>query len=233
MAVAALFDVDGTLLARNSAPLYMRHLRRTGQARRRDMALTLYYLLRYKFGLLDIEATAGQSMRFVVGKSEQALRDDARVWYERDVRQWVYPQMAALVAAHRRLGHVTAIVTSATGYLAEPLAAELGIAHFLATELVVRDGLFTGEVVRPLCYAAGKVHWARALAAREGFDLSTSYFYTDSITDLPLLECVGHPRIVCPDPPLRRLARRRNWPVFWPKLGNQAPLPLAASESGG
>src|SRR5262245_10302360 len=70
MRVAALFYVDGTLLARNSATLYMRHLRRTGQATRRDVAWTLYYLLRYKFGLLDIDGTVGESMRFVRGKAE-------------------------------------------------------------------------------------------------------------------------------------------------------------------
>lgn len=229
MAVAAFFDVDGTLLARNSAPLYMRHLRRTGQATRRDVAWTLYYLLRYRFGLLDIEGTFRESMRFVRGKSEPMVRADSRAWYERDVRRWVYPQMAGLVAAHAAAGHVTALVTSATRYLAEPLATELHIRHFLVTELVVEEDVFTGEAVRPLCYGDGKVHWARALAAREGIDLSASYFYTDSVTDLPLLEAVGHPRIVHPDPPLRRLAKRRGWPILRPTLGAGAPLPLAAT----
>ena len=72
-----------------------------------------------------------------------------------------------------------------------------------------------------------------ALAEREGVDLAASYFYTDSITDLPLLEAVGHPRVVCPDVPLRRLARRRGWPVVWPKLGEKSALPLAAPEVEG
>ena len=228
MAVGAFFDVDGTLLARNSAPLYMRHLRRTGQARRRDVAKTLYYLVRYKFGLLDLEATLDESMRFVRGKSEDAVRTDAEAWYRRDVRRWLYPQMTALVGEHRQAGHVTVIATSATRYLAEPLAGELGIAHFLVTQLVVRDGVFTGEAIRPACYGKGKVHWARELADQSGIDLAASYFYTDSITDLPLLEAVGHPRIVHPDPPLRRLAQRRGWPILWPALGETRALPLAA-----
>jgi hypothetical protein len=66
--VGAFFDVDGTLIARNSATLYMRHLRRTGQARRRDLAWTLYYLLRYKLGRLDIDEALQESMRFVRGR---------------------------------------------------------------------------------------------------------------------------------------------------------------------
>ena len=228
MTVGAFFDVDGTLLARNSASLYMRHLRRTGQARRRDVAKTLYYLLRYKFGLLDLEVALAESMRFVRGRSETAVRTDAQAWYQSDVRRWLYPQMTGLVAEHHRAGHVTVIATSATRYLAEPLAGELGIAHFLVTQLVVRDGIFTGEPIRPVCYGGGKVHWARELAARNAIDLAASYFYTDSITDLPLLEAVGNPRIVHPDPPLRRLAQRRGWPVLRPALGESRALPLAA-----
>lgn len=230
MAVAAFFDVDGTLLARNSATLYIRHLRRTGQARRRDVAWTLYYLLQYKFGMLDLERTLGESMRFVAGKDEESVRHDCQAWFARDVRPLVYPQMAGLAAAHRRAGHVTALVTSATRYLAEPLAAELGIAHVLVTQLVVREGRFTGEAVRPVCYGPGKVHWARALAEQEGVDLDASYFYTDSITDLPLLEAVGQPRIVHPDPPLRRLALRRGWPILRPRLADATPLAIASPE---
>lgn len=233
MAVAALFDVDGTLLAKNSAPLYMRHLRRTGQATRRDVAWTLYYFVRYRFGLLDIETVVVDSMRFVRGKGEPTVRADSEGWYRRDVRRWLYPQMAGLVDAHRRAGHVVALVTSATRYLAEPLANELGITHFLVTELVVRDGVFTGEVMRPLCYGPGKVELVSRFAAREGLDLAASYFYTDSITDLPLLEAVGRPRIVHPDPPLRRLARSRGWPVLRPGLGENSPLPLEAEGVGG
>ena len=229
MAVGALFDVDGTLIARNSATLYMRHLRRTGQARRRDLAKTLYYLLRYKLGRLDLDEALHESTRFIRGKAEASTRTDAQGWYERDVRQWLYPQMAERVAEHRRAGHVVALVTSATRYLAGPLAAELGIEHFLVTQLVVRDGAFTGEAVRPLCYGAGKVHWARELAAREGIELGASYFYTESITDLPLLEAVGHRRIVHPDLPLRRLAQQRGWPILWPALGERSPLPLAVT----
>ena len=229
MAVGAFFDVDGTLIARNSATLYMRHLRRTGQARRRDLAKTLYYLLRYKLGRLDLDEALQESTRFIRGRTEASTRVDAQGWYERDVRRWLYPQMAERVAEHRRAGHVVALVTSATRYLAGPLAAELGIDHFLVTQLVVRDGTFTGEAIRPLCYGAGKVHWARELAAREGIDLAASYFYTDSITDLPLLEAVGHQRIVHPDIPLRRLAQQRGWPILRPTLGEKSPLPLAVA----
>ena len=219
MAVAALFDIDGTLLARNTAPLYMNHLRRTGQARRRDVARTLYYLFWYKLGLLDVRSALEVSMAFVRGRDEAALAADCVEWYRDTVRPYVFPSMAALVAAHREAGHLTVILTSATRYLAEPLGADLGIGHFLVTELVVRDGRFTGQVIEPVCYGRGKAYWAERFAAEHGVDLTRSYFYTDSITDLPVLDRVGHPRVVHPDPRLRRLAQRRGWQVLRPRLG--------------
>jgi phosphoserine phosphatase len=70
-----------------------------------------------------------------------------------------------------------------------------------------------------VCYGRGKAYWAERFAAEHGVDLTRSYFYTDSITDLPVLDRVGHPRVVHPDPRLRRLAQRRGWQVLRPRLG--------------
>ncbi len=228
MAVGALFDIDGTLIARNSASLYMQHLRRTGQARRRDVAITVYYVLRYKLGLLDVDRALARSMSFIRGKVESTIRADAVRWYHQELRPYLLPAMTATVDAHRRAGHVTAIITSATRYLAEPVAADCGIDHLLFSDLVVQDGCFTGEPVRPVCYGKGKIYWAEQFAAAQGVDLARSYFYTDSITDLPLLERVGEPRAVNPDPRLRRMALRRGWPVLQLRLDETAAAPLDA-----
>ncbi|HSV06054.1 MAG TPA: HAD family hydrolase [Candidatus Binatus sp.] len=232
MAVAALFDLDGTLIARNSAPLYMKHLRQTGQARRRDVARTLYFLAQYKLGLLDIERAMMVSLAWIRGRVEAEVREDCVRWYASMIRPHLLPAMAATVSAHRRAGHVVAILTSATRYLAAPLAADLGIEHILVTQLVVRDGRFTGEAVRPVCYGDGKMYWAERFAAAEGLELDQSYFYTDSITDLPVLERVGEPRVVNPDPRLRRLALRRGWPVLQLGLRETEPAPLERASIG-
>jgi HAD superfamily hydrolase (TIGR01490 family) len=224
VAVAAFFDIDGTLIARNSAPLYMRHLRETGQARRRDVARTLYYVGRYKLGLLDIERAIAVSVDWIRGRDEAAVRADCDRWYEATVRAYLYPAMAATVSAHRQAGHLPVILTSATRYLAEPLARDLGIEHLLCTRLVVSNGRFTGEIVRPVCYAEGKIHWAEELAMAKSLDLRRSYFYTDSITDLPLLDRIGEPRIVNPDPRLGRVAVRRGWPIARLRLDDPGSL---------
>ena len=227
MGVAAFFDIDGTLIARNSAPLYMKHLRETGQAGVRDLARTLYYVWRYRLGLLDIERAMAMSLAWIRGREEAGVRADCDGWYARVIRPYLYPAMAATVAAHRRAGHVPVILTSATRYLAQPLAADLGIEHLLVTQLLVRDGRFTGEAVRPVCYGDGKTYWAERFAAAHDMDLARSYFYTDSITDLPLLERIGEPRVVNPDPRLGRVAARRGWPIVRLRLEDTSPAFIA------
>jgi hypothetical protein len=122
--------------------------------------------------------------------------------------------MTATVEAHRRAGHVLVLLTSATRYLAGPLAADLGIEHMLVTQLVVAGRALHRRGRPPGLLRRREDVLGRALRRQQGIDLARSYFYTDSITDLPVLERVGEPRIVNPDPRLGRLAARRGWPIF-------------------
>ena len=94
-----------------------------------------------------------------------------------------------------------------------PLAELLGVPDLLCTELEVVDGRLTGRHIAPACAGAGKVVYAERYAAEHGVDLGRSYFYTDSYSDLPMLERVGCPRVVNPDPRLRRRARARGWEI--------------------
>jgi HAD superfamily hydrolase (TIGR01490 family) len=117
------------------------------------------------------------------------------------------------VERHRSAGDFIAIVTGATRYVAEPLARELGIECVVCTELEVENGRFTGRPVDPLCYGDGKLALARRAGEKFGFGLSDATFYSDSITDLPLLAAVGVPVAVNPDARLLRAARRRSWKI--------------------
>ena len=225
MAVAAFFDIDGTLIAKNSGPLYMKFLRQRGEIRRRDALRTIYYFLCYRLNLLDIERAIEHSSHWIRGRAEEEIAAHCRIWYRDMVRQYLMPEMVRRVREHRQAGHLVAILSSTTNYLAEPLAEELDIEHLLVSRRDIRDGPFTGELHRPLCYGDGKIHWARRFAAEHDVDLGASFFYTDSVTDLPMLEIVGHPQVVNPDPLLRRLARRRGWTILQPGAsGNGATL---------
>jgi len=227
VAVAAFFDVDGTLIAKNSGPLYMRYLRSRGEIRRRDALRTLYFYLRYRLNMLDIEAALERSSAWIRGRPEEAVAAHCRHWYEQMVRQWVQPELVRRIVDHKAQGHLVAILSSTTNYLAGPLAADVGIEHLLVSHLVVENGRFTGEARHPLCYGDGKIFWARRFAEEHDVDLAASYFYTDSATDLPMLEIVGHPRVVNPDLFLRRVARRRGWEIL--RLRVEPPAPRRAT----
>ncbi len=129
------------------------------------------------------------------------------------MRPWIFPEAERIVADHLAKGHIVAIVSGATRYIVEPMADHLGIAHTLCTRLEAVDGVLTGKVEEPVCLDEGKIHWVKELMRTEEIDLARSFFYTDSVTDLPLLDLVGHPVVTNPDPMLYAPRPFVAWPV--------------------
>jgi HAD superfamily hydrolase (TIGR01490 family) len=211
--IGAFFDMDKTLIAENSGSLYMKYRYERGEVDGWDLAKGLYAYLRYKAGVLDIRAFTQGAMLEFRGQSERKLLREAREFVERLVLPTVYPEAVEAVREHQKQGHVVAIVSGATKFVVKPLAEALGIKHYLYTRLEVEHGRFTGRVIDPICFEEGKIYWLQQFIDERGIDLAKSWFYTDSVTDLPLLDLVGHPVAVNPDPFLFRAARRRSWPV--------------------
>jgi len=212
--IAALFDMDLTLLDRSSGLLYVRYMLRTGRVRRRDAARAMWWGLLSRIGLLDMQNLIPRMVVDVTGDSAEEARTVSNQWFADDVAPHITERGRQRVEEHRAKGHVVAIVSGSTQFAVGPMAEHLGIpGQYVCTRLESRDGRLTGQVVPPVCYGTGKVVWAERFADEHGVDLSASYFYTDSITDLPLLERVAHPVAVNPDPRLRRLAQKRGWPV--------------------
>ena len=223
--IGAFFDVDKTLISENSGSLYMKYRYARGEIGAWDLAKGLGAYLRYKAGILDIAAwTKGMMLQFR-GQSEAELAAEAAEWFDEMVAETVYPDAARQVQEHLEAGHEVVIVSGATRFVVEPLAERLGVRHILYTRLEVEDGLFTGRVIEPICFEEGKIYWLQQLIEERGIELAKSYFYTDSITDLPLLELVGHPVVTNPDPLLYRAALKRHWPVrFFRDPREPAPL---------
>lgn len=210
---AAFFDVDHTLLAVNSGSRWLRHLWRTGKIRPLRALQALGWLFRYRLALLDLEVVTALAARDYRGDSVAALEAEVREWFVREIAAHVCVEGRARIAEHRANGHVVALLTSGPRFSALPLAELLAVEHVLCTELEAEDGRLTGRHLPPACAGPGKVVYAERFAAARGIDLSRSYFYTDSYSDLPMLERVGHPRVINPDPRLRRRARVRGWEV--------------------
>lgn len=211
---AALFDLDRTLVRQDTASLYVRYQRQIGEATLRDLLKTLYWLGQYTLGVLDITRVVEQALLAMEGVPETVLAARCDDWFRIYVEPHITDGGRDAVRRHRAAGDFCAIVTGTSAYASRPLARRLGIEHVVSTVLEIDErGRFTGRAVRPLCIGEGKVARARALSEAHGFRLEDATFYTDSISDLPLLERVGEPVAVNPDPRLRRIAERRGYRI--------------------
>jgi HAD superfamily hydrolase (TIGR01490 family) len=210
---AAFFDLDGTLLTVNSGRLWMQRERREGRITRGQMGKALFYLLGYRFGLIDMERAMEKALATIRELPEETVRAWTRAWFLEEVLPHVAPGGRPAIEGHRKQGEPCLLLTSSSPYESEVACERLGLDGFISSRYEVREGRFTGGLVRPVCAGEGKVVWAERFAREHGIDLGASAFYTDSITDLPMLLRVGRPVVVMPDPRLRRQARRRGWPI--------------------
>jgi len=141
---------------------------------------------------------------------------------ERLVVPHVYPEAIALVAAHKAAGRQIVIVSTSGREIVEPIGELLGADHVIATRMVIVNGQYTGDF-ELYAYGEEKAAAVRTFAAERGYALGDCFAYSDSITDLPMLEAVGHPNAVNPDRALRAVAARRSWPVTAFSIAPPAP----------
>jgi len=212
MTVAALFDMDNTLLRVETGMSWVRFLYRRGELPPRMVAKAIYWSTLYKLAVLDMEAVFGRLTADLAGDSEAEMIAKCEIWYRDHVAPEVAPAARVAIEHHRQAGHLVVLATGSTQYAARPVARGVGIEHVLSSELEVADGTFTGRAAA-LCFGRHKVTLVEAWAARHDVDLARSYFYSDSYNDLPMLERVGTAIAINPDARLRRHARRRGWPM--------------------
>jgi putative phosphoserine phosphatase/1-acylglycerol-3-phosphate O-acyltransferase len=211
--IGAFFDVDRTLVAGFSVVEFIRDGIVSGRMGPRQMFETALAITQFELGQIGFSSfVAGTSAALRGTEEAEFAAIGERIFRDRLAAD-VYPESRALVAAHLKKGHTVAVVSSATRYQIDPIARDLGIRHVLCTRLEVRDGKFTGAVLKPTCYGEGKAVHARDFAARHAIDLEESYFYTDSDEDLSLLAIVGNPRPTNPNSGLREIAVKRGWPI--------------------
>ena len=211
--IGAFFDIDHTVLEINSGTKWVGYMWKTGQMSPWELVRAVGWTVKYRFGLLDFESMAQRVIAQYEGKDEAPIEAEVQEWFQAEIAWAICTQAREAIAEHRDKGHVVALLTSATRYLSRQVAEALSVEHILCTEVEVSGGRFTGKYSPPACYGPGKVARAEMFAAEHGIDLDASFFYSDSYSDLPMLQRVGEPRVINPDPRLRRFAARNAWPV--------------------
>jgi len=217
LAAAAFYDLEGTLVSTNlvhTLGFYARNQQGVLRSLRKTATTVLS---------LPLFAATDQYSRKVFndlffkrykGETEDRLRFFADELFETVLKPAVFPGAFELIEKSRSLGLRQVCVTGALDFSVEPLMKHLGIETFVANRLEFVNGIATGRLLPPVLAAATKASWIRNYAEQEGINLSESYAYTDSMSDLPMLSIVGHPAAVNPDMRLKQTALHHDWPIL-------------------
>lgn len=213
---AAFFDLDKTVIAKSSTLAFSKPFFAQGLINRRAVLKSAYAQFLFLMSGADhdqMDRMRSYLTNMCTGWDVEQVKSIVGETLHEIVNPLVFAEAADLIADHKLCGRDVVVVSASGEEIVAPIARALGATHAMATRMVVEDGRYTGEIAF-YCYGEGKVEAIRQLAAREGYALEHCYAYTDSITDLPMLETVGHPSVVNPDRALRKEAVARGWPVL-------------------
>jgi len=222
---AAFFDLDKTIIAKSSTLAFGRPFYQSGLLNRRAVLRSAY--AQFVFALAGADEDQMDRMRDYItamctGWDVAQIREIVNETLHDIIDPIVYDEAVERIQQHKSAGQDVVLVSSSGEEVVGPIGAMVGADYVLATRMVVSDdGKYTGEIERYV-YGPEKAEAVRELAAERGYDLAASYAYSDSITDLPLLEEVGHPTAVNPDRALRKIAVERGWPIL--TFANGVPL---------
>lgn len=215
-AAAAFFDLDKTIISKSSTlafvlPFYRHGLINRAQAVRGGLAQVAYRL-----GGADhqqMERIREQVTRLCCGWSVERVTEIVTAHLADIISPLIYIEARGLLDMHKSAGRDVFIVSTSGQEMVGPIGAMLGASGVIATQMCRADGRYTGEM-EFYAYGEAKAHRMRQLAAERDYVLADCFAYSDSFTDLPMLEAVGHPHAVNPDRQLRRVAESRGWPVL-------------------
>lgn len=213
MSIVAFFDLDYTLLKTSSG---LEYIRESIKQHRLSWWTAAQIGLRYQLKLLDF----GQAHTLLIRRVGRYGQAETAEFFRRWVPQRLFPRLApggrSKIEWHLQQGHRVVILSASIEEIVKPVAEHLGLGQdYLCTRLAVENGFYTGTLDGPLCHGPGKVDWVRQWLAQNGlaFPDAAGYFYTDSSSDLPLLELVAQPVAVNPSRKLAKIARARGWPI--------------------
>lgn len=221
---AAFFDLDKTIIAKSSVLAFGKPFYQNGLLNRRAVLRSAY--AQFVFALAGADHDQIERMRayltaMCTGWDVSQVREIVSETLHDIIDPIVYDEAVDLIGEHKAAGRDVVIVSSSGEEVVGPIGAMLGADHVVATQMHVADGKYTGEIGR-YAYGPEKAVAIRELADERGYDLAGSYAYSDSVTDVPMLEAVGHPFVVNADRALRKVAVEKGWPAL--VFSNAVPL---------
>jgi HAD superfamily hydrolase (TIGR01490 family) len=212
--VIAFFDLDHTLLDGSNGGLYARAMVRQGFMKPSSLVWVTWYTILYRLNRLPRSEVYRRTLDAMGQYPVLKMIELMDKGFEEAIMPRLYRGGVDLIRQHKEKGHRTVIATAAGEYIAERVRVQVEADDVIATPIPVKGDHITGELEGPTAFMEGKLEMAEEFAAVHGADLSGCYFYSDSASDLPLLEAVGHPVMVNPQLKLRLATRGRGWPII-------------------
>jgi len=216
MKIAAFFDLDKTILGTTSSLVFTKPLYDQGLIKRADVVRSAYRQFVFSAGSADhvqMEKMRLYLSALVTGWDVAQLKSIVQESLDDKVTPTVHAEAMRLISEHKARGHDIVIISASGSEIVQPIAKLLGADIAIGTELEIFNGKYTGAITF-YAYGPNKAVAIKNLAAEHGYDLSKCFAYSDSVTDLPMLEAVGKPFAINPDSALREVATDRGWPVL-------------------
>lgn len=217
MRAAAFFDLDKTIIAKSSTLAFAGHLSKAGLLSKRSLlkaGIAQAYYQMFGADHDQLERIREEMTQLTKGWDREQISQIVTETVDEVVSPLVYAEALAIIDEHHRAGREVIVISSSPVEVVEPLGKYLGIDRMIGTRSALdEDGKYTGEL-EFYAYGVGKATAMEELAAAEDIDLEASYAYSDSLTDAPMLQIVGHPVAVNPDRELRELAIKNDWQIM-------------------
>ena len=214
---AAFYDLEGTLVSTNlvhTLAFYAKRQQGLWQTAKKSLGTIARLPL---FGVAELYSRNVFNEVFFKsyeGLSYDRLRYFSDELFDEVLKPAIFAGTPDLIAKGKKIGQRQVVITGALDFTIERLMDHLGIDDYKANHMEFVNGYSTGRIIPPVMASATKATWMREYAERENINLSDSYAYSDSISDLPMLSIVGHPVTVCPDMRLKQTAMQHDWPVL-------------------
>ena len=208
------FDLDHTILNDHSAKMIAMQAYRERLLSNHDLFLGFVFSLFYKLHLLHPEIIMSRMARWLKGLSVERIDELIRQVFGENISSCIRSGAKLAVERHKKKNARIVILSAAMSQVCLPVKESLAIHDKICTEMEVLDGKFTGASKGKFCYGEEKLALAKEYCRKHNFTLQNSFYYADSISDLHLLEAVGHPVCVTPDAKLSKIADARGWPVL-------------------
>jgi len=211
---AAFFDIDETIIRINSSRSLVKRAHRTGMMGNRDLVRAIYQVFLYKYNLKDTLKIIHKMGSWIAGVKVDHMKAIVAKIFETDILPAIRPAVVDEIERHRSQGAELIILSSAISIICQLLSDHLRFDRVICTVMEESGGYFTGRPVGKFCFRDEKLVRLKAYCAENGYSLSETFYYADSIDDAPAFLQVGHPVCVSPDRKLSRLAAQKGWTVI-------------------